>query len=201
MVEKMKFENKELDKEILDRLAGYGIFISRNCPPVNKEKALVLLGEAILDKFVKEFVSLWRNELFANCLLKDYEASAEEVHEWVHGGDPQYDCELCSNDCKGVNEKMDENIKGKLESYLELLSEIKEKTEDERTATVLLQEISKDQRMERIKQEREANNGSPATDKQKQFMKKLGIDFPRNVTKHEASALIDEELSKNDNGE
>jgi len=62
---------------------------------------------------------------------------------------------------------------------------------------VLLTEISKDIRMERIRQEHESNNGDPATDKQRKFMKKLGIDFPETVTKQEASSLIDEELSKN----
>ena len=36
---------------------------------------------------------------------------------------------------------------------------------------------------------------------QKKFMKKLEINFPKAVTKQEASALIDEELSKNGNGE
>jgi len=193
----MEFEKEELSRQILDRLASHGVFISKNAPPLNNEKALILLGQTILDKFVKEFVSLWQNELFANCLLKDYEASTEEVHEWVHGGDPQPDCQLCSNTCKGVNEKMDENVQTKLENYLELLDKIQEKTQDERVATVLLTEISKDIRMERIRQEREANNGDPATDKQRKFMRKLGIDFPETVTKQEASTLIDEELSKN----
>ena len=92
---------------------------------------------------------------------------------------------------------MDENINKKLNSYLELLAEIKEKTEDEITARVLLQELSKDLRMEKIKQEREANNGSPATDKQKNFMKKLKIVIPEGLTKQAASMMIDEELGKN----
>jgi len=63
--------------EILDRLADYGVFISNNAPPLNRQKALVLLGQAMLDKFVNEFVSLWR-ELFPNCRLQDFEASEEE---------------------------------------------------------------------------------------------------------------------------
>ena len=92
---------------------------------------------------------------------------------------------------------MEENINKKLNGYLELLAEIKEKTEDEITARVLLQELSKDLRMEKIKQEREANNGSPVTDKQKNFMKKLKIVIPEGLTKQEASMMIDEELGKN----
>lgn len=84
----MKFELEELDKEIIDRLMSQGIFLSNNAPPMNKEKALVLIGEAMLDRFVKEFVSLWKNELFPHCLLRDYEASEEEVHRMIHGDEP-----------------------------------------------------------------------------------------------------------------
>ena len=92
---------------------------------------------------------------------------------------------------------MEENIQEKLTSYLELLDEIKDKTEDEGTAVVVLQEISKDRRMEEMRQDREAKNSVPATDKQKRFMKRLGINYPKTITKQEASVLIDEELGKN----
>ncbi len=61
----------------------------------------------------------------------------------------------------------------------------------------LMQEISKDRRMEHIRQEREAQHQKPATEKQKQFMDDLGIKYPANVTKQEASVLIDEELARN----
>jgi len=94
---------------------------------------------------------------------------------------------------------MDENTKEKLNGYLELLGQIKQKTDDERTAVALLQEINKDIRMEKIRAEREANNDEPVTEKQKRFMKNLGIQFPKNITKKEASMLIDEELGKNNN--
>ena len=152
-------------------------------------------------------MSLWREELFPNCLLEEYAASEKERYETIHpckpwesrtskdkdSGHPA----LCSNDCKEVNEKMDESIQAKLDNYMELLEQIKGKTDDERTAVSLLQEVSKDRRMEAIRDEREAKNNMPATEKQKKFMKKLGIDFPETVTKQEASLLIDEELSKN----
>jgi|GEM_PF-2568864 len=84
----MQFDQEKLIKPVLDRLADYGTFIGNKAPPLNKEKALVLLGEAMLEKFVREFVSLWKNELFPGCLLKNYEASDREVHEWVHDDDP-----------------------------------------------------------------------------------------------------------------
>jgi hypothetical protein len=92
---------------------------------------------------------------------------------------------------------MDENTKQKLDSYLELLNEIKERTENEQTAIALLQEIGRDQRMERMIDEREARNNEPATIKQKRFMDNLGIKYPKNISKREASALIDEEIGKN----
>jgi len=205
----MRFENQELDKEILDRLENHGIFLSKDCPPMNKEKALVLIGEAMLDKFVKDFVSLWKNELFSNCLLRDHEASAKEVYETIHPQEPWDEREaqqegkaepaaLCSSHCKEVV-KMDENTKEKLDSYLELLTEISRKTGNEGTAIVLLQELSKDRRMQEIREEREMRNNRPATERQKRFMDDLGVQYPEAVTRKEASMLIDEELGKNNN--
>ncbi len=85
----MKPYNKDLDKEILGRLEKHGILLDRNIS-VSKKQALVLIGEAILDKFVKEineFVSLWR-ELFPNCRLQDFEASEEEKKKILGGQDP-----------------------------------------------------------------------------------------------------------------
>lgn len=107
-----------------------------------------------------------------------------------------------SNICKEVEEKMKFNMQSKLDEYLRLLEQIKEKTTDERTAVALLQEVSKDRRSAEIREERETKGGDaqevvPATEKQKQFMKKLGIRFPATVTKQEASMLLDEELAKN----
>jgi hypothetical protein len=206
--QKMKFESEELDKQTLDRLSDYGIFLSRNAPPVNKEKALVLIGEAMLDKFVKEFVSLWKHEIFQNCLLRNYEASEQEVYETIHPQKPwdestaQQDKEVgpaasYSNTCKEVNRKMNQNIQAKLENYFELFQEIKQKTGDDGIALRLLQEVSKDRRMEEIREEREMKNSEPATTRQLKFMKKLGIEVPAGVTKKEASMLIDEELGRN----
>jgi len=51
--------------------------------------------------------------------------------------------------------------------------------------------------MQEIRQEREANDNQPATEKQKRFMDDLGIRYPKTVTKKEAAALIDEELGRN----
>lgn len=91
----------------------------------------------------------------------------------------------------------------KVAEYLELLRGIRAKVGDERTAMNILQEVNKDLRMAQIREERSSgqNIGQleadyPATEKQKNFLKKLGVKTPANLTKKEASALIDEELGK-----
>jgi len=104
---------------------------------------------------------------------------------------------LYSIECKEVNPNMNQNTQARLDEYMELLGEIRQKTDCETTAVSLLEEISKDRRMEEMRQEKEAKNSVPATDRQKKFMHKLGIDFPETVTKQEASLLIDEELGRN----
>lgn len=85
-------------------------------------------------------------------------------------------------------------MKNKIDEYIKLFDEIAVKTDSEQVALGLLAEICKDQRMNQIKHERKNSNG--ATDKQKHFMKRLGIDFPENISKKEASMLLEEELSK-----
>jgi len=89
---------------------------------------------------------------------------------------------------------MNEDIREKVEGYLWLFEQIKEKSGSETVALALLQEIGKDRRMEEMQ---EAKNNEPATSKQKKFMDDLGIKYPKTVTKKEASALIDEELGRN----
>lgn len=115
-------------------------------------------------------------------------------------GEARLGVQSYSSFCKGVDEKMDENTKQRLESYLELLEQISEKTQNEQATVALLQEIAKDFRVERMIEQREAKNNEPATFKQKKFMDDLGIKYPKNISKREASALIDEELGRNNNG-
>jgi len=95
----MKFEDEKLDKEVLGRLANYGVLISDKAPKLNKEKALVLLGEAMLDKFVKEFTSLWKDELFPDCRLQDFEASEEEKQQLLtEDGEHDKNCDPTGQD-------------------------------------------------------------------------------------------------------
>lgn len=87
---------------------------------------------------------------------------------------------------------MDEDTKEKLDSYLELLEEIKSRTSDERISAGLLGEIAKDKRMEQIRQERNFNGDLPATEKQISFLKNLDATIPENLTRQQASQLIED---------
>jgi hypothetical protein len=218
----MRCASNCLDKEIAMRLLSRGVFLSTKVPPITKEQGRMLLAEAMLDSFVKEFKGLVR-EVLSGCQLSDFQATAGEMGGWFregrgavnenghaaeqecpqdNGGTPSY-----STMCKEVDEKMQFDMQSKLDEYWRLLEQIKQKTTDERTAVSLLQEVSKDRRSAEIREEREtrksegkkgeAKNNEPATEKQKQFMKKLGIEYPADVTKQYASMLIDEKRDQN----
>jgi hypothetical protein len=205
-----------LDREISLSLLKHGVFLSSKVPPVTRPEALILLAEAKLDRFVKEWKGLVR-ALLSGCELRDFQATPGEISRWFEeepgsmneerraaeaegrrraGGIASY-----SSICKEANETMQFDTQSKLDEYMRLLDQIKQKTSDERTAVALLQEVSKDRRAAEMRQERETNNNDsqdsqPATEKQKQFMKKLGIVFPATVTKQKASMLLDEELGR-----
>ena len=94
---------------------------------------------------------------------------------------------------------MDKNTKERLENYLELLDEIQEKTDSEATTLAIYHELCKDRRSAQIKEEREerrSNNSDTVTFKQKNCLKRLGVKFPDEITRKEASALIKEELER-----
>jgi hypothetical protein len=86
---------------------------------------------------------------------------------------------------------MDEFIKGKFDSYLELFNEIKQRTQDERTALSLFQEISKDRRMDEMRKERNSRNDLPATEKQISFLESFCVPIPVGLTRKQASNLIE----------
>jgi len=86
---------------------------------------------------------------------------------------------------------MNSNTQSKVDHYLELLNALKEKVSDEGNAVRILAEISKDQRMDQMREERESMNGEPATTKQLQYLKTLGVQVAPGLTKKQASRLID----------
>ena len=82
-------------------------------------------------------------------------------------------------------------MKESIEHYVELYDAIQVKTGNDEVTAVILQEIGKDTRMSKI-----AGAGShgdvPATEKQKDYLKVLGIEFSDSITKKEASDMIDQ---------
>ncbi len=70
-----------LDREISLSLLKHGIFLSNKVPPITRPEALVLLAEAKLDRFVKEWQELVR-ALLSGSDLHDLEATPEEMSRW-----------------------------------------------------------------------------------------------------------------------
>ena len=101
-----------------------------------------------------------------------------------------------STHCKEVDVKMDSETQERVDSYIELLDAISEKTQAEATAVAILHEMCKDRRANHMRDERAGKNSDAATYKQKRFMRSLSIDFPEDISRKEASALIDKELDK-----
>ena len=87
---------------------------------------------------------------------------------------------------------MDENTNERLDDYLELFNKIFDKTRDDKVSIAILVEIAKDKRMDQIRQDKEKNGNLPATEKQLLFLEKLGAVIPEELTKREASKLIEQ---------
>jgi hypothetical protein len=92
---------------------------------------------------------------------------------------------------------MDNETQQRMDGYLALFAALSEKIDNDAVAIAILQELSKDRRSQQMQGERTEKDGKPATAKQKDYLRKLGIKFPENISKVEASALIDEGLAKN----
>ena len=87
---------------------------------------------------------------------------------------------------------MDVITEQKLEGYLALFEEIRQRTGDDDIAKALLGEIAKDLRMEQIQEERGLNGSTPATIAQLNYLKRLGAVIPQEgLTRSQASKLID----------
>ena len=78
-----------------------------------------------------------------------------------------------------------------IDHYVELYDAIQDKTGNDDITTVILQEIGKDARTTQISGTSGSSDG-PATDKQKGYLKDLGIAFEESITKKEASEMIDQ---------
>ena len=85
-------------------------------------------------------------------------------------------------------------MSGKINYYVSLLEKIEQKVSSPEKAMAILQQIGKDCRTERIQssQVSEYSGNEPATEKQLEFLKDLGVEVTPGLTKQEASDLISE---------
>ncbi len=77
---------------------------------------------------------------------------------------------------------------------MNILQELEGKVSDSDTAIAVLQEIAKDRRSDRINGQNQ--NGSGATLKQKALLDKLNVVYDEEISKAEASRLLDQALQK-----
>jgi hypothetical protein len=91
---------------------------------------------------------------------------------------------------------MNQSMMANVDKYLELFQEIRQKVGDDIVARTVMQEVAKDRRMDEIREERELRNGEPATTRQVQYLKRLGVELAPGLTKKQASLLIDNALAE-----
>ena len=87
---------------------------------------------------------------------------------------------------------MNEKQYPKVDKYVELFDIVREKSDNDQIAIAIFQEILKDSRTEKIQNNKKVvNDNSPATEKQIQYLKRLGSHVPDNLNRKQASELID----------
>lgn len=92
---------------------------------------------------------------------------------------------------------MKADTQNKIEYYVELYDTISNKTGNDAITVVIFQEVIKDMRMKYIAKTNGNGNGDAlATEKQKEYLRKMGRTFDEGLTKKDASAMIDEEIKK-----
>lgn len=85
-----------------------------------------------------------------------------------------------------------------IDNYVNLLKKIREKVGNGPDSLAILAEIRKDLRAQQPQQKRVINGDMPATENQIRYMKYLGLEIPENLTRQQASKLIDEGKEKKD---
>ena len=88
-----------------------------------------------------------------------------------------------------------QDTQAKLDFYIEAYEAARRRVNDDHTAVAIVQELGKDLRCNGAKQH-ESSNNQPASLKQIEYLKKLNVPIHAELTKREASALIDEALAR-----
>ena len=96
-----------------------------------------------------------------------------------------------------------EVTKQTLRNYVELFTQLRSRVSTDEVALAMLQEIGKDARVERMHGRNGQSNGNcvgngdvPPTTKQLGFLRDLGVEIPRGLTKRQASEVIDRAREK-----
>lgn len=80
--------------------------------------------------------------------------------------------------------------------YVRLFENIRAKVGDDQLALALVEQCGKDWRVEQMRggsrRERASNDETAATPRQLAFLESLNVTIPRNLSKAEASRMIDE---------
>lgn len=86
-----------------------------------------------------------------------------------------------------------------MDEYVELFGEIRNKVDSEEAAAAVLNQIGKEMRMRQMFARRDdarrvslSNGDRPASEKQVEYLKRLGVTIPEGLTRKQASNLIDE---------
>src|SRR3972149_6656291 len=91
-----------------------------------------------------------------------------------------------------MNQEESEKIGMTAGEYFSLFSQIRESVGDRDVALVIFQEMTKDMIANQIRQERQDKANGAASEKQKSYLRRLGVDFRPDITSAQASKLIDE---------
>jgi len=89
---------------------------------------------------------------------------------------------------------MKNEIQSKLDEYVEIVEQVRQKMNSDEIAIGVLHELCKDQRMECMRHEVRRPAEEPATAKQKRLLRELKVRYPKDISKLEASQLIDENI-------
>jgi len=96
---------------------------------------------------------------------------------------------------------MDNKTNARIDEYLEVFSIVNPVVKNAEVVSAIIEQIGKDVRCRWLMNGRSngidfGNGDVPATEKQLNFMRDLGIDIPKGCRKSEASRLIDEAQGK-----
>ena len=84
---------------------------------------------------------------------------------------------------------MEKHIQKSIDQHIELYDAIQEKSPSEEVAIAILQEIGKDKRSQMFA---ETRDGELATEKQKNYLRDLGVEFGDSISKKQASDMIEQ---------